>query len=183
MALKTDSLMSYFLRSMPNLLSAFRILLVIPLVITIRDDNLILTIAISILMVASDYFDGFFARKWNIISTSGKVVDPVADKICIASIGTALIVYRDLPLSLFATLIIRDILILLSGVLVIGKTKMVPVSNWTGKITVGVFASCFIVYLFNIHILKQPTVIASFIMVPISLISYSRKLYFELKAK
>jgi CDP-diacylglycerol--glycerol-3-phosphate 3-phosphatidyltransferase len=164
-------------------MSASRILLIIPLVMSIKDDKLILTIVLSILMVLSDYFDGFFARHWKIVSDAGKIVDPVADKICIASIGMAIVIYRDLPIALFATMIIRDILILVACILVIGKAKIIPVSNWTGKITVGVFASCFIVHLFNIHILKHPTVILSYIMVPISLISYGRKLYFEIKAK
>ena len=173
--------MASFVKAVPNILSGLRVLAVIPLIYSIYIDNLYLTIGISVIMVLSDYFDGFLARKWNIISTSGKIIDPIADKLCISAIGVALVVMRDLPTALFITLIIRDVLILAAGTLVIGKAKRVPVSNITGKITVGIFATCFIVYLFNIEPLKLASVIASYIMVPVSLISYTRKLIRESK--
>ena len=38
----------------------------------------------------SDYFDGFFARKYNVISNFGKIIDPVADKLLVIGVILAL---------------------------------------------------------------------------------------------
>ena len=42
-----------------------------------------LTLFLFSVACASDYFDGFFARKYNVVSEFGKFLDPVADKICL----------------------------------------------------------------------------------------------------
>jgi CDP-diacylglycerol--glycerol-3-phosphate 3-phosphatidyltransferase len=44
-------------------------------------------LAALIFSIASitDYFDGYFARKWNMVSNFGKVMDPLADKLIVSS--------------------------------------------------------------------------------------------------
>ena len=79
--------MNYFIQS----LTYFRILVapIILLLITINDSYgwaLFLFFLASI----SDYWDGFLARKYNLESTIGEVLDPIADKILVTFLIIAL---------------------------------------------------------------------------------------------
>ena len=74
--------------TLPNLLSLFRIL-IIPLLVyllTFPDRRSALWAA-GLFMVASitDYFDGYFARRNKSVSDLGKILDPLADKLMVAS--------------------------------------------------------------------------------------------------
>lgn len=74
--------------TLPNLLSLFRIL-IIPLLVyllTFPDRGSALWAAALFLVAAiTDYFDGYFARRNKSISDLGKILDPLADKLMVAS--------------------------------------------------------------------------------------------------
>lgn len=73
----------------PNLLSLFRIALVPVLVYVLRDPGALAgTIAAALFVVGSlsDYYDGYLARKHGIVTTLGKFLDPLADKLLIVSV-------------------------------------------------------------------------------------------------
>ena len=70
--------------TIPNILSCFRIVLIPVFVwqyINVPDDQIALwPILILILSGITDILDGFIARRFNMISDLGKMLDPVADK-------------------------------------------------------------------------------------------------------
>ena len=80
-------------RAIPNGLTVFRCLtaVILPLII-IYGGEIGAIMAIPLLFFAgiSDYFDGFFARKYNVISNFGKIIDPVADKLLVIGVILAL---------------------------------------------------------------------------------------------
>ena len=86
---KNNSILSII----PNVLTLFRSLaaIILPIII-IYGDEIGALIATPILILAgiSDYFDGFFARKYNVISNFGKVLDPIADKLLVIGVIFAL---------------------------------------------------------------------------------------------
>ena len=70
--------------TIPNLLSLFRIAL-IPVYVhiylnAVKPMDYLLAAAVLMLSCLTDLIDGKIARKYNMISTVGKVLDPVADK-------------------------------------------------------------------------------------------------------
>ena len=132
----------------------------------------LLLIIVTILL--TDYFDGFLARRWNATSDLGKILDPLADKICVAAAGITLVILRDFPVSLAAAMIIRDVVILIAGLYLMRNDFPIPVSNNLGRITVAVFGACMIIYSFRIGVLKIPAVILTVIMVVVSLAVYGR---------
>ena len=74
--------------TLPNLLSLFRIA-IIPLLVYILTYTDPLSSALAALLflvaAATDYLDGYFARRYKIVSNLGKVLDPLADKLMIVA--------------------------------------------------------------------------------------------------
>jgi len=60
---------------------------------------------------ATDFLDGYYARKWNVISEFGIVFDSLLDKVLTISVLILLIPHDVLPLWLVVALIARDLLI------------------------------------------------------------------------
>ncbi len=84
---------SSILRIIPNVLTLFRSLtaIVLPLIIIYGGEiGALIATPMLILAGVSDYLDGFYARKYNVISNFGKILDPVADKLLVVGIIFAL---------------------------------------------------------------------------------------------
>lgn len=123
-----------------NILSFSRIVLLLPLLAVLLQtswpEKRIYAIAIIVLGMVTDSLDGYFARKFDEVSELGMVIDPLADKICIAVIVVVLVVLGDIPLWYMNVVIARDVLIFIGG-LYVKKTKgIVLVSMMSGKVAV-----------------------------------------------
>jgi CDP-diacylglycerol---glycerol-3-phosphate 3-phosphatidyltransferase len=84
----------------PNLLSLFRIALVPVLVVLLRDPRPLAGAVAAILFVLgslSDYYDGYLARKHGIVTTLGKFLDPLADKLLVVSVLIMIVAMPCLP--------------------------------------------------------------------------------------
>jgi cardiolipin synthase len=61
----------------------------------------------------SDVADGFLAKRFNLATPLGRLLDPVADKALMLAAFVTLAILDDVPVWLAATVITRDVLILL----------------------------------------------------------------------
>jgi cardiolipin synthase len=105
--------LSQELKSIPNMLSILRLLLVpVFLWLLIADEFLV---AFLVLMFASftDWLDGFIARKFNQITSLGKVLDPSADRLFILATLIGLTVNEIIPAWLAIVIVARDVLLLI----------------------------------------------------------------------
>ena len=91
--------------TLPNGLSMVRVLL-LPAILYLleRPDPESDRWAVALLLVAgvTDLLDGFLARRRGSVSASGKVVDPLADKLLIGGLLIWLVIQRDFPAWLVA---------------------------------------------------------------------------------
>ena len=60
---------------------------------------------------ATDWVDGFVARRWRQVSTLGKVLDPVADRILVGTAVIAVIVHGAVPLWFGVATLAREVLV------------------------------------------------------------------------
>ena len=109
---------NFILCLLPNILTLFRscAAIILPLIIIYGGEiGALIATPILILAGVSDYFDGFFARKYKVVSNFGKILDPVADKLLVIGVIFALASENmlDYYYSFFPALLIvlREILI------------------------------------------------------------------------
>ena len=131
--------------TLANSISISRILLAFPLVyilnvFSLETQEMAYAVwGIILLIVFTDFLDGYVARKTDQITNFGKMIDPVADKICLVVVLTFLIFEYKLPFLLFFVLLsIRDVYLIIIGVYLINMQAEVFQSNWTGKWFVGI---------------------------------------------
>ena len=109
--------------NLPNKLAILRIILVIPFVIflslalefsEIIGISIMLRIFATIIFVGAaitDYYDGKIARKYNMITNLGKLLDPLADKILVISALVTLAKFNQISLWFVIIIIFRELLI------------------------------------------------------------------------
>jgi len=123
--------------TLSNFLSVLRVLL-LPFIYlslfhkTPKGDQLAL--GLMCLAALTDLLDGWIARIRHTISSFGKIIDPVADKICMVAIVIFLIILRGFPLWLFVLIFSRDVIIMLASAFLIRNNKIVFPSNSWGKL-------------------------------------------------
>lgn len=125
----------------PNLITLFRLFLVIPISYIFLNYNTIpnpnyFVVSIILLAFVSDITDGFVARKTGQISEMGKLIDPLADKTLTSVIITFLWVLHYVPLLYLLILLIRDLVIFSGGIYLTRKTMTITPSNNFGKFTI-----------------------------------------------
>ena len=135
--------------TIPNLLSAFRILLV-PVIVWLycgkRDYPLAAwTLALS---GVTDVADGFIARRFHMISDLGKVLDPIADKLTQTAALACLLTRFRTMWWLLGVLVAKEAFMAFMGLLVIRRTGAVYGAAWHGKL-----AACVLYAVIFTHIL------------------------------
>jgi CDP-diacylglycerol--glycerol-3-phosphate 3-phosphatidyltransferase len=98
----------------PLYLTTFRMGVAFPICALLMLDQFAAQIAAVILFyVASvtDYYDGYLARRWNAVTNLGKFLDPVADKILVSSVLTALVFLKKVDIWMVVLFISRDTLV------------------------------------------------------------------------
>ena len=83
--------------SIPNIITLGRILLVPFIVWAIASNQMEIAFAIFIIAGVSDAVDGFLAKRFNMASELGALLDPLADKALLVSIYVALGIWGAVP--------------------------------------------------------------------------------------
>jgi CDP-diacylglycerol--glycerol-3-phosphate 3-phosphatidyltransferase len=138
------------------------------------EDTLIPLLVLAFLIGLTDFLDGFLARKLNQVSDWGKILDPLADKICTAGLMVALYFYRGMPLWLPVFLIVRDIAIVYGGTVMFRKRDLVMPSNQLGRITTGIVTLLAVVYMFGFDWAQIPLLWVTGILMTLTVIIYTR---------
>ncbi len=137
------------LLSLPNLLSLVRLLLFPGFVwALVRGQNLG-ALGVLALMALTDALDGFLARKRHQVTTLGKILDHVVDKVIILTITWLLIRYRDLPGWVFWLILTREVLTILATAYMFFRHGVMGQSSKLGRATGVAMAVTLLFYLFN----------------------------------
>lgn len=139
--------------TIPNMLSLFRLLL-IPVYIVIylnAENDIDYYIAGGILAVSclTDMIDGQIARHFNMISTIGKILDPLADKVTQFSLIVCLAIEYPILIPLMVLFFIKEVFQLIAGLFTLRKGQMLTGALITGKVCTAVlFVSLIVLVMF-----------------------------------
>lgn len=126
------------MKHIPNILSLIRLLLIgVFIYFFVRSDYLA-ALVIYAAAFFTDLLDGYLARRNNWITSLGKVLDPLADKLMLFAVLACFYIYELIPLAVLLIVLIKDfIMIVVGGILYLKKYNIH--ADWSGKIATGIF--------------------------------------------
>lgn len=120
--------------TVPNLITVIRLLCVpIFLWLLFALDDLGWAGVLLCLLGATDWVDGWIARRFNQGSEWGKILDPVADRIMLITAALALIIYGTVPLWVGALILFREIAVALATLALAAAGAARIDVQWSGK--------------------------------------------------
>lgn len=132
----------------PNILTIFRFILIPVILLYIFTGNYLLGFIFFTISGLTDVLDGFIARKFNLISNFGKLMDPLADKLTQIAVLTSLVTLEIIPVWILIIVVIKELVMVIGASFLYGK-DVVVYSKWYGKLATVLFFIAIIVSLIN----------------------------------
>jgi cardiolipin synthase (CMP-forming) len=117
------------LRQIPNGITSIRILLVVPTALALAHHQLLIAILLFGVAALSDAADGYLARRYGWRTELGAVLDPLADKLLLATVFVTLAYLKLVPIWLMGAAVARDVIIVAGALLfrsLIGPLEVRP---------------------------------------------------------
>ncbi len=134
------------LKHIPNALTILRFLLIPIIILACAQNNYIVAIIFLSVSGLTDILDGTIARKFNLISDFGKLMDPLADKATQISLLTTLFVKGIIPIWILVIVVLKEFCMVSGASFLYGK-ELVVSSKWYGKLATVLFYVAMVVSL------------------------------------
>lgn len=125
-------------KQIPNILTIARFFIIPFLIYFLIMDDYILAFVMLALSGLTDVLDGAIARKYNLITNFGKLIDPLADKITQLSVLCTLVAKGIIPLWLLVVVLTKEALMICGASFLYGRDLVVS-SKWYGKAATVLF--------------------------------------------
>ena len=130
-------------KHIPNILTIIRFLLIPVIVVFCLQENYILAIIFLTVSGITDILDGLIARKYNLITDFGKLMDPLADKATQVSLLTILVIKNMIPIWILVIVVLKEFCMVSGASFLYGK-ELVVSSKWYGKLATVLFYLAFV---------------------------------------
>lgn len=125
--------------TVPNALSALRILLVPFFAWAFLTGHTIIATVLLLASGLSDALDGFIARKFNQITEVGKMLDPLADKLTQGMVAICLAVKFSVIRPVLILFIVKELGMVCCASVLLKRKKGPGASRWYGKVATAMF--------------------------------------------
>lgn len=172
------------LKHIPNILTVIRLLLIPVIVVFIFIGNYTLAFVFFTISGITDIADGCIARKFNLISNFGKLMDPLADKLTQIATLASLVFTNIIPVWILLIVFLKEFIMICGASFLYGK-DVVVYSRWYGKLATVLFYIAIVISLllkqFNLNDIWQNVDLGLYSLALVatifSLIMYVRDLY------
>ena len=161
--------------NLPNKLTMFRVILILPFCFFLMTDfcgEASKWIALGIFIVASltDLLAGKIARKYTLVTTFGKFMDPLADKLLVSAAMIALIELKRIPAWVVIVIISREFII--SGFRLIAAQKNVVIAaGYIGKFKTTFQMIMICLMIADIEEIRVVTLVVMYVALALTIIS------------
>jgi CDP-diacylglycerol--glycerol-3-phosphate 3-phosphatidyltransferase len=138
--------------NVPNVLTLLRILLVPVVVVALLDETPngdLLAAIVFALASATDWVDGYLARSRGAITTFGKLMDPIADKLLVVAALVALVSLDRLAAWVAMVIIARELAVTMSRMAATNMGLVIAANRWGKAKTVFQVATIFLLIAVN----------------------------------
>jgi cardiolipin synthase len=162
------------IKHLPNVLTVFRLLLVPVFCVLLAEGNDAWAVTVYLLASATDFLDGYIARRFKVITAFGKFTDPLADKLLQVAALVILTIQARIPLWITIVIVVKELLIGAGGVMLYGRYKIQAAADWYGKTATVLFYAAIAAV-----ILKFPSVTVAqvFVLVALALSLFAFVMY------
>ena len=168
--------------TIPNIISLSKIPLVLLFAVLLYYDVAILAFTFLLLAAATDFFDGYIARKLKQTSKMGETIDHISDKVSVLIVLITLFVVFKLPAYVFL-LLTRDVISLFFGLLAyaVSKGKIMMKASIYGKLVTAMqFVALVVILVYPASAIYMVAIVL--LLTAVALIDYSMK-FFKLMRK
>ncbi|MCX6140448.1 MAG: CDP-alcohol phosphatidyltransferase family protein [Candidatus Kapabacteria bacterium] len=160
-----------------NAISFVRLLLAVPVVVTLMREQYAVAFVLCWIGAFTDWLDGYVARRTGTVSEWGKIIDPVADKVLVGSVVLVLLTKGLLPLWFVAAVITRDVIIMIGASLARRRVQVILPSLMSGKLAVSAIALTGVVSMIDQGPVRDWLIVTSCAVMAVSLWQYTMRLH------
>jgi len=119
--------------TVPNALSVARILILPVVVYDLLGGRFLRALIVLAVFAATDWLDGYVARRFGQVSRLGQLLDPISDRALFLIVGIGFVVAELLPLWALLVILVRDVLVMGGGALLLTGGVRPPAVTRIGK--------------------------------------------------
>jgi cardiolipin synthase len=109
-----------------------------------------IAVLIFVLAGLTDVLDGFIARKYNLITRLGIVLDPLADKLMLLTVLISITLKNQIPFWIIAVVATKETLLILGAINLFSDHDIVVPANKVGKLSTIAFYIAILAVTFEI---------------------------------
>ena len=161
--------------NLPNKLTILRMIMIVPFVVFMLAPiggaaGKWIALALFVIASLTDLLDGKIARKYNLVTTFGKFMDPLADKLLVCSAMICLVEMGRIPAWIVIIIISREFII--SGFRLVASDKGVVIAaSWWGKFKTTFQMAMIVLMIADLPVLAIVTQIVMWIALILTVVS------------
>ncbi|HOM03096.1 MAG TPA: CDP-diacylglycerol--glycerol-3-phosphate 3-phosphatidyltransferase [Acetivibrio sp.] len=125
--------------NIPNILTVIRFVFVPFFAYYLFNERYTVAVVLFLLAGVTDVMDGLIARKFNMITSFGKLADPLADKLMQLTALTILTIQGIIPLPVLIIVVAKESFMVIGSIFIYKKVNFVVQADWYGKFATVVF--------------------------------------------
>ena len=120
--------------TIPNALSLARLLVLPFIYLDLVDGRFVRAFVLLVIFAATDWLDGYLARRLDQITRFGTLLDPISDRALFLVVGLGFVLADLLPLWALLAVVVRDVAVLAVGGVLLVRGARPPAVTRTGKV-------------------------------------------------